>query len=355
MRPIVLNARAASRPELGGVERWAREMTSRLPALHPAYVVVRPPGAFVHRAGQAWEQVVLPARALALRAGLLFSPANLAPLAWPRNVVLVHDAAALRDASWYSRGYATAQRALLPRIARRALHVVTVSEFSRREIVTLLGVAPERVSVIPGGVDGRFSPGADPGAAATVLGLTRPYVLTVASATSRKNLAALGPAAARLAGEGIELVAAGGERPQFSERTGAAGLRRLGHVDDARLPGLYAGALAFVLPSLYEGFGLTCLEAMASGVPVVAADRGALPETCAGAALLVDPTDPSAIATALQRVVADADLADTLRGAGIARARELTWERSAQAVHERLLALTESGAGPPRRTGGRVA
>ena len=134
---------------------------------------------------------------------------------------------------------------------------MTVSEFSRQEIVTLLGVAPERVSVIPGGVDGRFSMRADPTAAATVLGLARPYVLTVASATSRKNLAALGPAAARLAlAKGIELVAAGGERPQFAGRVDAVGLRPLGHVDDALLPGLYAGALAFVLPSLYEGFGL---------------------------------------------------------------------------------------------------
>ena len=362
MRPIVLNARAASRPELGGVERWAREMTSRLPALHPAYVVLRPPAPLVHRAGQAWEQLALPARARALGTGLIFSAANLAPLAWPRNVVVIHDAAALRDTGWYSRGYVAAQRALLPRIARGALHVVTVSEFSRREIVTLLGVDPERVSVIPGGVDARFSPRADPAAAATALGLDRPYVLTVASATSRKNLAALGPAAARLAREGIELVAAGGERPQFAGRVDAAGLRPLGHVDDALLPGLYAGALAFVLPSLYEGFGLTCIEAMASGVPVVAADRGALPETCAGAALLVDPADPDAIATALQRMIADAELARTLRGAGIARARELTWERSAQAVHARLLALAGGSAAPlgrreprSRRAGGRVA
>lgn len=280
MRPIVLNARAASRPELGGVERWARELVSRLPALDPAYVVARPPAPLVHRAGHLWEQLVLPSRARAARAGLLLSPANLAPLAWPRNVVVIHDAAALRDPSWYSRGYVAAQRALLPRIARGALHVVTVSEFSRREIVELLGVAPERVSVVPGGVDERFSPDVDRAAAAARLGLARPYVLTVASATARKNLGALTPAAARLAREGIEVVVAGGDRPQFADRSrgdGHGDVRRLGHVDEELLPGLYAGALAFVLPSLYEGFGLTCLEAMAAGVPVVAADRGALP------------------------------------------------------------------------------
>lgn len=353
MRPIVLNARAASRPELGGVERWAREMVSRLPELDPAYVVARPPARLVHRAGHAWEQIVLPARAGALRASLVFSPANLAPLAWPRNVVVIHDAAALRDPGWYSRSYVAVQRALLPRIARGALHVVTVSEFSRREIVTLLGVAPERISVIPGGVDARFSPQADAAATRARLGLARPYVLTVASATSRKNLGALELAAARLAAAGTELVVAGGDRPQFADRVARSDLRRLGHVDDELLPGLYAGAEAFVLPSLYEGFGLTCAEAMASGVPVVAADRGALPETCAGAALLVDPTDPAAISAALQRVLAEPALAGDLRRAGAARAAQLTWEHSARAVHERLLALT--GAAHPDRDGSPVA
>jgi len=351
MRPIVLNARAATRPELGGVERWAREMVARLPALDPIYVIARPPAPLVHRAGQAWEQFVLPARAAATRASLLFSPANLAPLAWPRNVVLIHDAAALREASWYSRGYVAAQRALLPRIARGALHVLTVSEFSRSEIVTLLGVPVERVSVVPGGVDERFRPDADPEPAARRLGLPRPYVLTVASATSRKNLGALAPAAAALAHEGIDLVVAGGDRPQFADTAGHSSLRRLGHVDDDLLPGLYAGALAFVLPSLYEGFGLTCVEAMASGVPVVAADRGALPETCAGAALLIDPTDPGSITDALRRVLADGALAGELRDAGRTRAGQLTWGHSARTVNGRLLAL----AADPGRTGLRVA
>jgi len=344
MRPIVLNARAATRPELGGVERWSREMVSRLPRLDPAYVVARPRPRLVHRAGHAWEQLVLPVRARAAGASLLLSAANLAPLAWPRNVVVIHDAAPLRDPSWYSPGYVAVQRALLPRIARGAVHVLTVSEFSRTEIVALLGVPPSRISVVAGGVDERFSAQADPGPAASRLGLRRPYVLTVASATSRKNLGALAPAAARLAREGVELVVAGGDRPQFAGGPGdpdTDGLRRLGHVDDDLLPGLYAGALAFVLPSLYEGFGLTCLEAMASGVPVVAADRGALPETCAGAALLVDPTDPAAIAAALARVMAETDLAPRLREAGVARARELTWERSARAVHARLLSLAD--------------
>jgi glycosyltransferase involved in cell wall biosynthesis len=223
---------------------------------------------------------------------------------------------------------------------------VTVSEFSRGELADALGLDRGRISVVPGGVGEAFTPAADAAAAARALGLERPYVLTVASLVARKNLAALGPAARRLAARGLDLVAAGGGRPQFREEMATAGVRALGHVDDARLPGLYAGAEAFVLASRYEGFGLTCLEAMASGTPVVAADRAALPETCGQAALLVDPEDPEAVAAALERALDDAGLAERLRAAGLARAASLTWDRAARATDAVLAGL--GGWGPGR-------
>jgi glycosyltransferase involved in cell wall biosynthesis len=325
--PVLINARAATRPELGGVERWAREMAARLPPLG-GYDVVRPPRSLVHRAGHAWEQTALPAIAARRRAPLLLNPANLAPLAFPRNVVVIHDAAALREPAWYSRLYVAWQRALLPALARRALHLVTVSQFSRSELVDLLGADPARITVIPGGVDERFRPGAAPAPR------ERPYVLTVASRTARKNLGALEETARRLAREGVELVAVGGDRPQFREDR-AKGLTWSGHVDDAALPGLYAGALAFVLPSHYEGFGLTALEAMASGTPVVVSDRAALPELVGDAGLLVDPDDPSAIADAVERAIGD----ERLRTAGPERAAPFTWQRTAERLDELVRSL----------------
>lgn len=317
-RSIVINARAAARPELGGVERWARELVARLPSLGD-YEVATPPPAFTHGAGHAWEQVVLPARARGRR---LLCPANLAPLAHPDATVVIHDAAALRNPGWYSPRYAAWQRRILPAVARRARHVVTVSEFSKAEITELLGIPPGKVTVIPGGVGEAFRPDAP----RPQLDLRRPYVLAVASATARKNLAALAPLT-----DEIEVVVAGGGRPQFAAEAGLERLRRLGHVDEADLPGLYAGAEVVVVPSRHEGFGLIALEAMASGTPVVAARAGALPDTVADAGLVVDD-----VVEGVRRLLGDEGEQERLRAAGLARAAQFSWERTARAVHALL-------------------
>src|SRR3954454_11137521 len=146
MGPVITNARGAARPQITGVERWAREMASRLPQLAPdRYLVLRPPPVLSKRPGQAWEQVLLPAMAARHRAKVIYNPANLAPLAWPRNVVQIHDAVALRHPEWYSKTYVAYQRRVMPRIARHAKVVITVSEFARAEIVEFLGVPAERV------------------------------------------------------------------------------------------------------------------------------------------------------------------------------------------------------------------
>jgi glycosyltransferase involved in cell wall biosynthesis len=326
-RVVAINARAAVRAEIGGVERLAREMARRLPALRPdRYRVIRPAARLAHRAGHAWEQAVLPLQAG--RAAALYSPANLAPVRYRRNVLVIHDVAALRHPEAYSRPYVEYHRRVLPRLAREASALITVSEFSRAELIEVLGVLATRVTVIPEGVDERFFAQADPNAAAARYGLGGPYALAVGTASARKNLQALDQAARSLHERGIELVLAGSDRGYLRGSDGR--LRRLGYVDDQLLPELYAGAVALAMPSAYEGFGLPCLEAMAAGTPVVAAQAGALPETCGNAALLVDPRDAAGFADALTTAASDEQVRVRLIEAGRRRAAEFSWTRTAK-------------------------
>jgi glycosyltransferase involved in cell wall biosynthesis len=217
-------------------------------------------------------------------------------------------------------------------IARRARLVITVSEFSKGEIVELLGADPARVEVVPNGVSERFTPDADSEAARARYGLRRPYVLAVGTASARKNLVALDHAKRALAERGVDLVVAGSGRGYLRGAAPAG----LGYVPEALLPGLYAGALALAMPSLHEGFGRPCLEAMASGTPVVAARRGALPETCGDAALLVEP---DCFAEALTALADDEPERERLARAGRERAAEFTWERAAERTDAMLGAL----------------
>jgi glycosyltransferase involved in cell wall biosynthesis len=340
----IIDARAAARDEIGGVERWTREMADRLPRLRPgAYLVARPPKALAHRAGHLWEQLALPARARRRGAALTYCPANLAPLAGRGNVLLLHDLAGIQHPEWYSRAYVTWQRSIVPRIVRGARRVVSVSEYSRGEIARALHLDPAEIAVIPGGVDERFTPQADADGARRELRLEGPYVLTVGTRHPRKNLGVLETAARRLRDRGVELVSAGGDRAYMRPGAAAPGVRPLGYVPERLLPGLYAGAEAFVLPAREEGFGLPCLEAMAAGTPVVAARSGALPETCADAALLVDPADAQAVADAIDRALGSDR--DRLRAAGRERASQFSWDRAARRTDELLFALASEGDG----------
>lgn len=236
---------------------------------------------------------------------------------------------------------------------RAADQVIVPSRAVRADLIRELSVPEWCVHAVPHGIDPIFRPGLAGGRelVAAAAGRDRgvPYVLYAATLHPRKNLGALRTAIAQLAGEGLPhlLVIAGHAAPDrrssaeleaaaAAELPGAPGrVVRVGEPNDRELAALMGGAAAFCLPSLYEGFGLTALEALACGSPVVVSDRGALPEVVADAALVVAP-QPGEIAAALRRILGDPDLAARLAAAGPRRAAEFSWERMADGWWEIL-------------------
>jgi glycosyltransferase involved in cell wall biosynthesis len=254
-------------------------------------------------------------------------------------VVTVHDLLPLRHPELFTSETRAHTRLSLP-FVRRADRVLTNSEWTRGEVIDLLGLPPERVATTPFGVAERFRP--DPAAHDRVRerhGVAGPYVLCVGTREPRKNLVAALRAFERLARRrpDVELVLAGGRgwHGEELERALAAvsdRVRTPGFVSDAELVDLYAAAACFVFPSLAEGFGFPVLEAMACGAPVVTSDNSALREVAGDAALLVDPHSSEAIAEALERVLEDPELRDDLRRRGLERRRAFTWEACADAT-----------------------
>lgn len=363
---VILNVDAIA-PPLTGIGRYALALASGLPA-HPGISECR------YFAGYRW--VADPAaalragrRATALRRRLPFKGAALELyfalrqhqfsrrtrklrdylLHSPNYLLFEHDGpsvSTVHDLSWrhypefHPRDRVRAMEKHMPRTLAQATHVLTDSSFVRQEVIEHFGVAPERVTAVPLGVEPEFRPRTSQECAPMLRrhGLRHGgYLLCVATIEPRKNLERLLLAFSRLP-EALQraypLVVAGGQgwRMDAIERTAApleaAGrLRRLGYVEEAELPLLYAAAAGFAFPSLYEGFGLPPLEAMASGVPVLVSDNPALVEVVREAGLVVPAHDDDAIARGLERLLSDETWRGSAIPAGLAQAQRYTWDR----------------------------
>jgi glycosyltransferase involved in cell wall biosynthesis len=303
-----------------------------------------------------WRLAVLPLLAWKHGAHVLFNPFGNGPLWLPPGLPLVivnHDVSWIDLPGVYSAGYRTFQPLIQRRAIQLAQQVIAVSGYTADQLVTRLGLGRDRVTVAYNGVDPRITRQATaPGSADAPLpaGLTDgPIFLFVGSLLPRKNLSRVLDAFALLRAEhapDAQLVVVGVKRSFGAdggemERTDLAGVHFLGYLDDATLGALYRRAVCLVFPSLYEGFGLPVVEAMALGAPVITSTVTALPEVAGDAALLVDPYDVDAIRTAMLRLLQDDGLRADLRARGRRRAADFTWERAAETV----LAVLKRAAG----------
>ena len=291
------------------------------------------------------EQQLLPGMAKRAGVDLVHSLANTAPLRGPfRRITTIHDLIHLVHPEAHFGVLALGLRALVALAVRRSHRVIAVSESTARDLRERLHVPAGKIDVVPNGVT---APPATGTADLTELRARysldgRQVVLAASAKRPHKNLPRLLEALASMPAERRPVALLPGypteHEQELREQAAALGIagdtRFLGWVDGDELEGLYALADGFVMPSLYEGFGLPVLEAMARGVPVACSDRSSLPEVADDAALLFDPEDVGAIARALDTLVHDDATASRLRAAGPARAAEFSWERSARSTLE---------------------
>lgn len=329
---VAVNGRFRTR-QVTGVERYAQEVTCRI---QPAVRLITPGKAYSGPWGHLWEQFTLPH--LVQPGETLWSPANSGPLRCRNQVLSVHDLSVFDHPEWFKPAYALWHRNLLPRLVKSVRKVITMSNFTRDRLIRYFDLPPEKVYCIAEGVDlAHFhpQPAEEIGRVRQKFGLDSDYLLMVATLEPRKNFDRLLKAWNQVNDPKTpkQLVIAGAKYRVFKdikiekERTEVLWL---GYVPENDLPALFSGAQAYILPSLYEGFGLSALEAMACGTPVAAANSGALPEVMGDSAILFNPCSVDSICAALERVLYDIPLRESLLIEGFKRAEQCTWEHTAQ-------------------------
>jgi glycosyltransferase involved in cell wall biosynthesis len=299
-----------------------------------------------------WQRLRLPIPVEVITGPLdvFYSPDFVLPptLRAARTLLTVHDLSFLHYPDAFVPSLRQYLERVVPRSVARADRVLADSKATRDDLVAHFGAPPEKVQVLYSGVDSRFRPESGPGERERLktrydIG-DRPYVLSVGTLQPRKNYVRLIKAFASLPRADWQLLIAGGRGWLYEDIFAEAEkhgdrVRVLGFVDDADLPALFRNAALFAFPSLYEGFGLPVLEAMACGVPVVCSNASSLPEVAGDAALMVDPLDLDGLAGAMARVLGDAHLRREMAVRGLAQAARFTWQEAARQLLDAFEAL----------------
>jgi glycosyltransferase involved in cell wall biosynthesis len=285
--------------------------------------------------GVRWEQLALPQAA---RGGLLLNLCNSGPLLYRRQVTVLHDAAPTRVPDSYSRPFVAWYRLMAPRIGRVSERVITVSEFSRRELCDAYRIPAEKIGVVSESGEHMLRVQQDDSAVAQRLN-ERPFVLAVGSLNRHKNFQLVAEAARLIRDARFDIVVVGGgdARVYGTGQDALPGfVKHLGYVSDGELAALYRRAACFVYPSRYEGFGLPPVEALALGCPVIASRLPAVQEACGDAVLYISPDDPAELARLLEQITGDAALRESLRARGRTRTAQLTWRATAIKLIEEI-------------------
>jgi glycosyltransferase involved in cell wall biosynthesis len=327
---IAINGRFQRR-RITGVDRYAHEISKRLAGEKYFIAPTHPLGQIT---GHLWEQIILPARIQ--RGDILWSPANAGPWSVRNQVVTIHDASVFDHPEWFNPTFSLWTRLSWKILVKRAKSIITVSDFSRERLMLHLGISEENIHVIHNGVGKPFEPQSQKSIEIVKekYGLKKPYFLFVGTDEPRKNMAGLVKAFESLELKSHSLFVAGATGKVFSNERGWETRALQMYVSDEELPALYSGAIAVIVPSFYEGFGLSVIEAMACGTPVIASDIPVFRELFEGAALFINPHESMEIADTMAKIIEDKSTAMALREKGLAHAAKFSWDESARKTQD---------------------
>ena len=343
-KEIYINGRFLSHP-MTGIPRFSYEMCMALHTLGVHFTVVAPgeiqtcyPIPFnLIRYGKlkshGWEQIELYRFVKSRKNPLLISFSGLGPVFYKNHITTIHDVAFMRHPEWFSRGYNTIYNCMTPLVARSAKKILTVSHFSKQEIVECMDIRPDKIEVVYnalsqkvcGGENKESGPAAD-----------EKYILAVSSHDPRKNFTRIIEAFKKLSIPGLKLYIVGSVSKIFNKEDFSGildeNIRVLGHVSDEALAEYYRRASLFVYPSLYEGFGIPPLEAMSNRCPALVSDIPPLREVYADSVLYCNPLDSDSIAGGISIALNDEALRETLIKKGMERQSLYSWIESAKKV-----------------------
>jgi glycosyltransferase involved in cell wall biosynthesis len=288
--------------------------------------------------GHAWEQIDLPAYLASKGFPLLINLGNTGPLAYSNQISTLHDIAFVRHPDSFSRAFRFAYTFLVPRLLRRSRALVTVSEFSKKEIAAHYHYPVERILVVPNAAGAQFAVREHSNPS------ERPFLLAVSSPNRHKNFERVLDAYREWDGRhGADLLIVGNQAPAFASqafRDIPAGVRFVGRVSDQELIALYSTALGFVFPSLYEGFGIPPLEAQACGCPVIASAAASIPEVLRDSAIYFDPMDVESIRDAMTALLNSPEVRADLTKKGVENVARFSWVESAARIADLAMGLT---------------